>query len=214
LLAARSLPSPRRCYRKRLRLRRTASGRSLEYNLRFPGQYYQAETGLNQNWNRDYDPLTGKYGESDLVGLRGGVNTYAYVRSNPVGRSDPSGLLDNPAEVAPLMWQYTHSLPPCVKRCQGSDVWAVHFPLGGYHCASSDMQCYLAMQRAFPPHTNYYSKSCLLGMGLMIKPAGAASGVLAEGTWLEPFVGWEAGLFGLPFTLMDVESTCLCSTKN
>ncbi len=47
------------------------------YNLRFPGQYYQAETGLNQNWNRDYDPLTGKYVESDPIGLNGGVNSYS-----------------------------------------------------------------------------------------------------------------------------------------
>jgi len=42
--------------------------------LRFPGQYYDAETGLNQNWNRDYDPLTGKYVESDPIGLQGRIN--------------------------------------------------------------------------------------------------------------------------------------------
>jgi RHS repeat-associated protein len=65
LLAARSLLSPRRCYRKRLRLRRTASGRSFAYNLRLPGQYYQAETGLSQNTYRDYDPAVGRYVESD-----------------------------------------------------------------------------------------------------------------------------------------------------
>jgi RHS repeat-associated protein len=62
------------------------------YNLRAPGQYYQAETGLNQNYNRDYDPLTAKYTESDLIGLGGGVNTYAYVGGNPVMGRDPSGL--------------------------------------------------------------------------------------------------------------------------
>ena len=63
------------------------------YNLRFPGQYYMAETGLNQNWNRDYDPLTGKYLESDPIGLSGGVDTYAYVASDPVNNVDPSGLI-------------------------------------------------------------------------------------------------------------------------
>jgi RHS repeat-associated protein len=92
LLAARSLPSPRRCYRKRLRLRRTASGRSLAYNLRFPGQYFQAETGLNQNMLRDYDSLTGRYLESDLVGLAAGVNTYSYTLDNPLWYIDPLGL--------------------------------------------------------------------------------------------------------------------------
>ena len=37
----------------------------VSYNLRFPGQYYRAETGLNQNYFRDYDPLIGRYIESD-----------------------------------------------------------------------------------------------------------------------------------------------------
>jgi uncharacterized protein RhaS with RHS repeats len=41
---------------------------------------------------RDYDPLTGKYVESDPIGLRGGVNTYAYVLDNPVMLSDRFGL--------------------------------------------------------------------------------------------------------------------------
>ena len=92
LLAARSLPSPRTRWRNRRRVRRTASGRSLAYNLRFPGQYYQTETGLNQNWNRDYDPLGGgRYVESDPLGLWGGLNTYAYAYSNPLSWSDPNG---------------------------------------------------------------------------------------------------------------------------
>jgi uncharacterized protein RhaS with RHS repeats len=51
-----------------------------------------AETGLNQNWNRDYDPLTGKYVESDPLGLTAGMNTYAYVRGRPTQLVDPLGL--------------------------------------------------------------------------------------------------------------------------
>ena len=54
------------------------------------------ETGLNQNVNRDYDSATGRYIESDPIGLKGGVNTYSYVRQNPVGWLDPSGLISCP----------------------------------------------------------------------------------------------------------------------
>jgi RHS repeat-associated protein len=62
------------------------------YNLRFPGQYYQAETGLNYNYFRDYDPLIGKYVESDPIGLKSGINTYSYTLSNPIAYVDSSGL--------------------------------------------------------------------------------------------------------------------------
>jgi RHS repeat-associated protein len=61
------------------------------YNLRFPGQYYQAETGLNYNYVRDYDQSSGRYIESDPIGLGAGVNTYAYTRGNPISLRDPSG---------------------------------------------------------------------------------------------------------------------------
>lgn len=61
-------------------------------NLRFPGQYYTAGSGLNHNGFRDYDPQTGRYIESDPAGLGGGLNTYAYARENPIMRGDPSGL--------------------------------------------------------------------------------------------------------------------------
>ena len=61
-------------------------------NLRFPGQYYDAETGLHYNWNRYYNPATGRYISPDPIGLYGGLNLYAYVGNNPVNWSDPEGL--------------------------------------------------------------------------------------------------------------------------
>jgi RHS repeat-associated protein len=62
------------------------------YNVRFPGQLYMAETGINQNYFRDYDPQVARYVESDPIGLKAGINTYAYARSNPLLWVDPLGL--------------------------------------------------------------------------------------------------------------------------
>jgi RHS repeat-associated protein len=67
------------------------------YNLRPAGQYLDAETGLHYNYFRDYDPATGRYPQSDPIGLDGGLNTYSYVKSNPLSLADPSGL-DSRAE--------------------------------------------------------------------------------------------------------------------
>ncbi|MGE3533160.1 MAG: RHS repeat-associated core domain-containing protein, partial [Steroidobacteraceae bacterium] len=69
------------------------NGLVLTFNLRFPGQYFDAETGLNQNHFRDYDPATGRYAQSDPIGLAGGsFSTYAYANNNPISNIDLLGL--------------------------------------------------------------------------------------------------------------------------
>jgi RHS repeat-associated protein len=60
-------------------------------NLRFPGQYYDAETNLNYNYFRNYDPTIGRYLESDPIGLAGGLNRYSYVDGSPLVYFDAYG---------------------------------------------------------------------------------------------------------------------------
>jgi RHS repeat-associated protein len=63
-------------------------------NLRFPGQYYDQETGLHYNYFRDYNPSTGRYIEKDPIGLRGGINLYRYALNSPLKWTDIWGLLE------------------------------------------------------------------------------------------------------------------------
>jgi RHS repeat-associated protein len=86
---------------------------SITNNLRFPGQYFDAETGLHYNYRRDYNTALGKYIEADplnlgSIGTRNSgqtailetqykeepqqLNLYTYVASNPLKYVDPFGL--------------------------------------------------------------------------------------------------------------------------
>ncbi|MFO3797832.1 MAG: RHS repeat-associated core domain-containing protein, partial [Anaerolineales bacterium] len=73
---------------------------SVDLDLRFPGQIFQAESGLYYNWHRQYDPTIGRYTQPDPLGLVDGPSRYAYVRNDPLQSIDPfglqSGLGENP----------------------------------------------------------------------------------------------------------------------
>ncbi|MCQ0023388.1 DUF6531 domain-containing protein [Streptomyces somaliensis DSM 40738] len=70
----------------------TWSSTSTTYTpLRFPGQYYDPETGLHYNVFRHYDPETARYLSPDPLGLAAALNHVGYV-SNPHARIDPLGL--------------------------------------------------------------------------------------------------------------------------
>lgn len=93
-----------------------ATGTAFPFNPRFPGQYYDAETGLAYNYFRDYDPGTGRYVQSDPIGLDGGSwSTYSYSDSSPLSKTDylglatymcRRGLANLPIQPGPLFHQY------------------------------------------------------------------------------------------------------------
>jgi len=68
----------------------TSSGYVL--NLRYPGQWYDAETGTADNGYRTFESYLGRYAQTDPTGLDGGISTYAYVQNNPLNHVDPLGL--------------------------------------------------------------------------------------------------------------------------
>ncbi|XXF08328.1 RHS repeat protein [Pseudomonas sp. D2-3] len=69
---------------------------TIDNPLRFPGQYFDQETGLYQNYFRDYDPTLGRYIQNDPIGLRGGMNAYVYVDNSVVVAADAKGLARDP----------------------------------------------------------------------------------------------------------------------
>ena len=92
---------------------------AFSYPQRFPGQYFDAETLLHYNYFRDYDPGIGRYDESDPIGLNGGLNTYGYVRGNPLQNVDVDGRTLIPIIVNRLFGCYLTQvlLETCVYNC-------------------------------------------------------------------------------------------------
>jgi len=71
----------------------TVTVSTITNNLRFPGQYFDAETGLNYNYFRDYNPMIGRFLQADPLGIQEGVNhLFSYTANNPINYEDPDGL--------------------------------------------------------------------------------------------------------------------------
>ncbi|MDR6523070.1 RHS repeat-associated protein [Variovorax paradoxus] len=78
----------------------------VKFNLRYPGQYADEESGLSYNYFRSYDARTGRYSQPDPIGLDGGWNRFAYVEGDPLGMFDDDGLAgkkpEKPVPINPM----------------------------------------------------------------------------------------------------------------
>jgi RHS repeat-associated protein len=66
---------------------------SLTQNLRYPGQYFQIETGYHYNHHRHYDPMTGRYTQPDPLRFVDGPSVYAYAGNSPYMNTDRDGQI-------------------------------------------------------------------------------------------------------------------------
>lgn len=147
-------------------------------NFRFPGQYYDAETGFHYNFFRTYDPNTGRYLESDPIGVFGGLNTYAYADQNPLRKSDPLGLTPGQDSFIECLTNWTNPYP---ENCFAQLLYDIGAATpGAIADAAEELPCLPGCEDPFEiryhyglPHapikpsvTKQYSPACLATLGL------------------------------------------------
>lgn len=127
--------------------------KTVENNLRFPGQYFDVETGLHYNYFRDYDSKTGRYIEPDPIALAGGLNLFAYVDSSPVTKTDSTGLVVTvPVGIAACM-----ANPGCASALLAAGGATLH----AIHNSRQEMyEAYKELQKAIDKYRNKGEDEC------------------------------------------------------
>ncbi|WP_268810530.1 RHS repeat domain-containing protein [Variovorax sp. Root434] len=140
----------------------TTGTAEVKFNLRYPGQYADEESGLFYNYFRSYDPKTGRYPQSDPIGLLGGGNRYLYANGSSLIYTDPYGLwptLDDIGFLTPK------------KAASAADYWAgKQNETGNWGYAIPGMAAALV--------ADYYD-TAMMAM-CSVRGVGAAKGGLAE----------------------------------
>ncbi|PIE69797.1 MAG: hypothetical protein CSA21_00310 [Deltaproteobacteria bacterium] len=168
----------------------------LDHRFRFPGQYYDNETGLHYNHHRYYDPQTGRYLSPDPIELAGGMNLYAYVQNDPVNAVDPEGLWRYKAfcryiaggEVVGSGVLKCRVEGPC-KRNNKKDIWMTETILAGFTGGLPGGLTYFST--TFDDRGNggsaYPNGSALLGPSHLYSGGGAVSSF--GGSWADIKLG-------------------------
>ncbi|WP_275444447.1 RHS repeat-associated core domain-containing protein [Delftia tsuruhatensis] len=101
----------------------TVSGPSyaeaVKFDLRYPGQVFDEETGLSYNLHRYYDAATGRYVQADPIGLAGGWNRFGYVANNPLNDVDPQGLHPVLGRLQGLYYRYGPAITEFIAGASG-----------------------------------------------------------------------------------------------
>ncbi|TXD41582.1 RHS repeat protein [Xanthomonas campestris] len=137
-------------------------GAALVLDMRFPGQRFDAASGLNQNYFRDYEATTGRYGQSDPIGHEAGPSTYSYVGSSPHVNVDPTGLAHLVGFSVPRQTQVLLALADAREKIRRCDMGQCYEGLEDYFMNSSDREHILEKLNTM---TVVYNPGLMAGLG-------------------------------------------------
>jgi RHS repeat-associated protein len=163
---------------------------ALTFNLRHPGQFADAESGLFYNYFRDYDSTSGRYVQSDPIGLAGGINTYLYANASPLMYADPNGL-------NPYTWPYICSQMGFGSLCGSSPQPLPPITQFLCKCKGGDGGGYAPPGAGGTPNMSSYGNSAAAG-SLGTAAAGSVVGIyaVAQGGAAHSVLAHEVALVG------------------